>query len=170
MTLTCLTGTSSGGRLQVTLVKRAADIPTFQAAFDLLFPALDRAGDEGGADGPPARDGAARQAPDGEPVAPDLLARLVALLRGDPAASAGELAAEVIGAYGGLGTGQAAGSQRYYEYRIMRQLDLSTLLHRAMRLDARDAGAAASLGQAAWPPGAGGTNAGAARRDRRAAA
>ncbi len=122
-------------RLQVTLVKRAADIPTFHGAFDLLFPALDRAGDEGGAVGSPVTDGAARQPPDGEPVAPDLLARLVALLRGDPAASAGELAAEVIGAYGGLGTGQGRGSQRYYEYRIMRQLDLSTLLHRAMRLE-----------------------------------
>ena len=122
-------------RLQVTLVKRAADIPTFHGAFDLLFPALDLAGNDGSAVGPPVPDGPAGQAPDGEPVAPDLLARLVALLRGDPAASAGELAAEVIGAYGGLGPGQAAGSQRYYEYRIMRQLDLSTLLHRAMRLE-----------------------------------
>jgi uncharacterized protein len=46
------------------------------------------------------------------------------------------LAAEVIGAYAGLQDGQVAGSQRYYEYRIMRQLDLSTLLQRAMRLDA----------------------------------
>ena len=122
-------------RLQVTLVKRAADIPTFHGAFDLLFPALDLAGNDGSAAGPPVPDGLAGQAPDGEPVAPDLLARLVALLRGDPAASAGELAAEVIGAYGGLGPGQAAGAQRYYEYRIMRQLDLSTLLHRAMRLE-----------------------------------
>jgi len=122
-------------RLQVTLVKRAADIPAFQGAFDLLFPALDRAGDEAGTAAPPVPGDAARQPPDGEPAAPDLLARLVALLRGDPGASAGELAAEVIGAYGGLGPGQADGSPRYYEYRIMRQLDLSTLLHRAMRLE-----------------------------------
>lgn len=128
------------GRLQVTLIKRSADIATFQAAFDLLFPALASAGDDDRADGRPARDDPAghelgEHAPDGGPAAPDLLARLVALLRGDPAASAGELAAEVIGAYGGLGTGQPSGSQRYYEYRIMRQLDLSALLHRAMRLD-----------------------------------
>jgi hypothetical protein len=123
------------GRLQVTLVKRAADIPTFQAAFDLLFPALGTVGYDVDAAGEPARDDAAQGAPDGGPAAPDLLARLISLLRGDPAAGAGELAAEVIGAYGGLGAGQAAGSQRYYEYRIMRQLDLSTLLHRAMRLD-----------------------------------
>ena len=123
------------GRLQVTLVKRAADIPTFQAAFDLLFPALAAAADDGRAAGDPAGAGAAQEVPDGEPAAPDLLARLISLLRGDPAAGAGELAAEVISAFGGLETGQAAGSQRYYEYRIMRQLDLSTLLQRAMRLD-----------------------------------
>ena len=125
------------GRLQVTLVKRSADIPTFRAAFDLLFPALDGAGEDAGPAGVPALDDAAAARPDGEPAAADLLARLVALLRGDPGASAGELAAEVIGAYGGLGpgTGQVTRSQRYYEYRIMRQLDLSALLHRAMRLD-----------------------------------
>ncbi len=122
------------GRLQVTLVKRSADIVTFQAAFDLLFPAIAAPNDDASADGLPADDHGARDVPDGGTAAPDLLARLVALLRGDPAAGAGELAAEVIGAYGGLGPGQAARSQRYYEYRIMRQLDLSTLLHRAMRL------------------------------------
>jgi uncharacterized protein with von Willebrand factor type A (vWA) domain len=122
-------------RLQVTLVKRAADLPTFHAAFDLLFPALAGAGEDDHAAGHPAHGAAARAAADGDPAAADLLARLVALLRGDQAASAGELAAEVIGAYGGLDAGQASGSQRYYEYRIMRQLDLSELLHRAMRLD-----------------------------------
>ena len=129
------------GRLQVTLVKRSADIVTFQAAFDLLFPAIaapnDDHADDDHADGHPADDHGARDVPDGGTAAPDLLARLVALLRGDlyRRQAPGELAAEVIGAYGGLGAGQAAGSQRYYEYRIMRQLDLSTLLHRAMRLD-----------------------------------
>jgi uncharacterized protein with von Willebrand factor type A (vWA) domain len=123
------------GRLQVTLVKRAADIPVFRAAFDLLFPALAAATDDSRTVGDPARADAAQEVPDGEPPAPDLLARLVSLLRGDPRAGAGELAAEVISAFGGLGTGQATASQRYYEYRIMRQLDLSTLLQRAMRFD-----------------------------------
>ena len=122
-------------RLQVTLVKRAADIPVFQAAFGLLFPAV-AAGDDSAAAGDPVPAGAAAgEAPGGGPAAPDLLARLIALLRGDQAAGAGELAAELIGALGGLETGQVTGSQRYYEYRIMRQLDLSTLLQRAMRLD-----------------------------------
>ncbi len=127
------------GRLQVTLVKRPADIATFQAAFDLLFPAIAAADDDGHAgdhaDGGAAGDRAAMDVIDDGTAAPDLLARLVALLRGDPAAGAGELAAEAIAAYGGLSPGQAARSQRYYEYRIMRQLDLSTLLHRAMRLE-----------------------------------
>jgi len=116
-------------RLQVTLVKRAADIPTFLAAFDLLFPALAAPADSGGALA------AAGDGPVGQPASPDLLARLVSRLRGDPGAGVSQLAAEVISAYAGLQGGQVAGSQRYYEYRIMRQLDLSTLLHRAMQLD-----------------------------------
>jgi len=122
------------GRLQVTLVKRAADIPAFHAAFDLLFPALD-SGDTGGQAAAPAAHGDAATGADGEPAAPDLLTRLVSLLRGDSGAGVSEFAAEVISAYGGLGEGQVTGSQRYYEYRIMRQLDLSALLQRAMRLD-----------------------------------
>jgi uncharacterized protein with von Willebrand factor type A (vWA) domain len=122
------------GRLQVTLVKRGADIPAFHAAFDLLFPALDSGG-TGGPVAPPAARGDAATGADGEPAAPDLLTRLVSLLRGDSVTGVSEFAAEVISAYGGLGEGQVTGSQRYYEYRIMRQLDLSALLQRAMRLD-----------------------------------
>jgi uncharacterized protein len=122
------------GRLQVTLVKRAADIPVFHAAFDLLFPALDSGG-TGGPVAPPAARGDAATGADGEPAVPDLLTRLVSLLRGGSVAGVSEFAAEVISAYGGLGEGQVTGSQRYYEYRIMRQLDLSALLQRAMRLD-----------------------------------
>jgi uncharacterized protein with von Willebrand factor type A (vWA) domain len=122
------------GRLQVTLVKRAADIPVFHAAFDLLFPALDSGG-TGGPVAPPAARGDAATGADGEPAVPDLLTRLVSLLRGGSVAGVSEFAAEVISAYGGLGEGQITGSQRYYEYRIMRQLDLSALLQRAMRLD-----------------------------------
>jgi hypothetical protein len=124
-------------RMQVTLVKRAADIPTFLAAFDLLFPALGDATESGTTES--GTQAGAAGAPGGQPAATDLLARLVALLRGDPGAGVSQLAAEVITAYAGLGDGQVTGSQRYYEYRIMRQLDLSTLLQRAMRLDAEAA-------------------------------
>jgi uncharacterized protein len=118
--------------LQITMVKRAADVPTFQAAFDLLFPAAERAG---GHDYLP-QDVAAGAVPADELAAPDLLERLVSALRGQQRGSLGSLATEVITAYAGLGTSQVAGSERYYEYRIMRQLDLSALLQRAMRLDA----------------------------------
>ena len=120
-------------RLQVTLVKRAADIPAFLAAFDLLFPALQAAEDSGDSAVEAADSPLAGQP--GPPASPDLLARLISMLRGDPGAGVSQLAAEVISVYAGLQDGQVAGSQRYYEYRVMRQLDLSTLLHRAMRLD-----------------------------------
>jgi len=125
-------------RLQVTLVKRAADIPVFQAAFDLLFPALGPATATGGA--PPQAQAGDRPPvpPQGGPAAPDLLARLVAMLRGEPGAGLSQLASEVIGAYAGFQDGQVTGSQRYYEYRIMRQLDLSALLQQAMRLNAAE--------------------------------
>jgi uncharacterized protein len=118
-------------RLQVTLVKRAADIPTYRAAFDLLFPALAAPQDGGAAAG--AEDGP-QPGPARQPASPDLLARLVSMLRGDPGAGVSELVSEVISAYAGLQDGQVAGSQRYYEYRVMRQLDLTTLLHQAMQL------------------------------------
>ena len=90
------------------------------------------------------------------------------MLRGDPGASISQLAAEVIGAYGGLLAGQVAGSERYYEYRIMRQLDLSALLQRAMRLDGEiPRRALAARGRRR---GAGAAGAGAAGRDRQGTA
>lgn len=119
-------------RLQVTLVKRAADIPTFQAAFDLLFPAMTPY--PGSARGEARTGDGSAVPPDGQPAATDLLARLVSMLRGDAGAGTSQLASEVISAYAGLQDGRVTGSQRHYEYRIMRQLDLSTLLQRAMRL------------------------------------
>jgi len=113
------------GRLQATLVKRASDIAAFQAAFDLLFPALAPSGEAGTAAMPPT----------GGSAGPDLFDRLVSMLRGDHGTSVSQLAAEAVNAYGGLRAGPLGGSRRYYEYKIIRQLDLSALLHRAMRLD-----------------------------------
>jgi uncharacterized protein with von Willebrand factor type A (vWA) domain len=127
--------------LQVTMVKRAADLPTFHAAFDLLFPAAEglteqaAAGAAGAAEG--RRDGDAGDPGGPEdgagPAGTDLLARLVEALRGAGSGDLAGLAGEVIDAYAGLGSGQLAGTERYYQYRIMRQLDLSGLLQRAMR-------------------------------------
>jgi hypothetical protein len=118
--------------LQITMVKRAADVATFGAAFDLLFPVSE----PGAADDRPAGGGAAAEpGRDGDPLArPDLLDRMVAALRGEQGADLPALAGEAVTAFAGLGA-QAAGSQRYYQYRVMRQLDVSSLLQRAMRLD-----------------------------------
>jgi hypothetical protein len=44
------------------------------------------------------------------------------------------LAEQAVAAFAGLGTGRLAGSERYYRYRVLRQLDVSELLLRAMRL------------------------------------
>jgi uncharacterized protein len=122
--------------LQITMVKRAADVPTFRAAFDLLFPAhlTAPAADAGGA---PPEDWAAGSGLAGDRTAePDLLSRLAAALRGDRPAGLESLAAEAVTAFAGLGSGPMAGSERYYQYRVMRQLDVSSLLQRAMRSDA----------------------------------
>jgi uncharacterized protein len=129
--------------LQVTMVKRAADLPTFHAAFDLLFPAAEGLAEQAAAraagvvDDPPDGDaGDLGGSEDGAgPAATDLLARLVEALRGAGSGDLARLAGEVIDAYAGLGSAQLAGTERYYQYRIMRQLDLSALLQRAMRAD-----------------------------------
>jgi len=136
--------------LQVTMVKRAADQPAFHGAFDLLFPA---------AEAPPPAAAAAHGVPAGPgdasdpgladgagPAATDLLSRLVEALRGTGSGDLAGLAGEVIDAYAGLGSGPVTGTERYYQYRIMRQLDLSSLLQRAMRAGP-PADAASSLGR-----------------------
>jgi uncharacterized protein len=122
--------------LQITMVKRAADVPTFRAAFDLLFPAqLTAPAADAGAARP--EDWAAGSGPSGDGTAgPDLLGRLAAALRGDQAAGLESLAADAVTAFAGLGSGPVGGTERYYQYRVMRQLDVSTLLQRAMRSDA----------------------------------
>lgn len=68
----------------------------------------------------------------------DLLSRLVAALRGEPGAGMQALAEQAVAAFAGLGTGRLAGSERYYQYRVLRQLDVSELLLRAMRLGEQD--------------------------------
>jgi uncharacterized protein len=121
--------------LMITMVKRAADIATFNAAFDLLLPA-GLPGSPGSGEGWAAPGESGSPAPAAGTIArPDLLERLVAALRGDPGAGMGSLAGEAVAAFAGLQSGQVAGSERYYQYRIMRQLDVSSLLQRAMRLD-----------------------------------
>ena len=118
--------------LRITMVKRSADIAAFDAAFDLFFPAAAAVQTQEADPGSPGNGIAAQAA---EPVArDDLLSRLVAALRGEPGAGMQALAEQAVAAFAGLGTGQLAGSERYYQYRVLRQLDVSELLLRAMRL------------------------------------
>ena len=126
--------------MRLTMVKRAEDGGLFEAAFDLAFPARDPAAGGGRA---PRRD--PEYAPGSGPgsltaAAPDLLGRLVAALRSDSAMSLDALATDVVAAFGGLDAtamppAGAAGSSRYHYYRVLRQLDVSALLQRSMRLD-----------------------------------
>ena len=92
--------------LRITMVKRSADIATFEAAFDLFFPAATAVKTEE-ADGGPPGNGSAAQAAD--PVArDDLLSRLVAALRGEPGVDMQALAEQAVAAFAGLGTGRLA--------------------------------------------------------------
>lgn len=118
--------------LSITMVKRSADIPTFEAAFDLFFPAAlaPHPGHDADLMVPANGVGVA-----GATASADLLSRLVDALRGDPDTGMQALAADAVAAFAGLESGQLAGSQRYYQYRVLRQLDVSTLLLRAMRAE-----------------------------------
>jgi uncharacterized protein len=122
--------------MRLTMVKSVEDGGLFEAAFDLAFPAREPPGADpgraGGSGGPAPQAGSVITA-----ASPDLLARLVAALRGDSVTSFDALARDVVAAFGGLGTvgGTAwpAGTSRYHSYRVLRQLDVSALLQRSMR-------------------------------------
>ncbi|MGB6453299.1 MAG: hypothetical protein WBH47_02310, partial [Streptosporangiaceae bacterium] len=118
--------------LRITMVKRSADIPTFETAFELFFPAALATHPGHDADLMVPANGAGLA---GATASADLLSRLVDALRGDPDTGMQALAADAVAAFAGLESGQLAGSQRYYQYRVLRQLDLSTLLLRAMRAE-----------------------------------
>ena len=121
--------------LRITMVKRSADIATFDAAFDLFFPPA------GAVDAVPGQPGEGRRGngiaaqPAGQDARDDLLNRLVEALRADPGTGMRALDGEAVAAFAGLGSGRLAGSERYYQYRVLRQLDISELLTRAMRLE-----------------------------------
>ena len=119
--------------LRITMVKRSADLAAFDTAFDLFFPA---AAADAAPGQPGERLGNGIAAERDDPAArDDLLNRLVAALRGEPGAGMQALAGQAVAMFGGLGSGQVAGSERYYQYRVLRQLDISELLMRAMRLE-----------------------------------
>ncbi|HEX2159441.1 MAG TPA: VWA domain-containing protein [Actinomycetes bacterium] len=112
--------------LAATLVKRPEDLAAFDLLFDVQFP-LRREPTAGRAGQPAAEAGPG----DGQtvPAAPsgDLLEALLDALRADDEGALRALAGLAVDQHGGMET-QRHASERYYMYRIMRQLDLYRLL------------------------------------------
>jgi len=125
--------------LASTLVKRTEHQRTFDSLFDVYFSVqrrapevettLDRPGEMAPADGTPS----------GEPPSTDLLTALLEALRSDDRGALRLLAELAVNEFAGIG-GQRISSERYYLYRVLRQLELSQLLRRAMSLEREDPG------------------------------
>ncbi len=139
------------GALATTLIKRADDRSAFDLLFDLQFasrppgPAEARPGDRAGATetAPPrtietSLDRAEGDAPESDPSTELLEALIEALRRGD-ADALRELAALTLERFGGLGSPSAT-TERYLVYRVLRALELSRLMARALAADRADAG------------------------------
>jgi uncharacterized protein with von Willebrand factor type A (vWA) domain len=124
--------------LAATLIKRAEDRTTFDVLFDVCFPPT-RAAPEpaaasrtlpGGGNGEPAARVERGGAPDGQPST-DLLEALLDALRQDDEAAMAALAGLAVDRYGGM-EGELEGTERYFMYRIMRQLELYRLIQMSM--------------------------------------
>jgi uncharacterized protein len=146
--------------LFATLVKRPEDQQAFAVLFDVCFPltpagpALGGLGGPGGPGGPgglgdstaagPHLPGSVPGPPEGDATAPgdggvgdvhspgdELLAALLEALRHGDEAALRTLAGLAVDRYGGL-EAQPEGSERYYLYRILRQVELYRLLAMAL--------------------------------------
>jgi uncharacterized protein with von Willebrand factor type A (vWA) domain len=125
--------------LATTLVKRAEHRAAFDALFEAWFAVrhdpveaettLDRPGAEPGA----TADALAEADTDAMPSTEFLEMLLQALRSGDESVLR-ILAQQAVGLFGGM-DGETSSSERYYLYRVMRQLELSELLRRAMLLE-----------------------------------
>jgi uncharacterized protein with von Willebrand factor type A (vWA) domain len=138
--------------LQATLVKHLEDEELFEVLFERCFPITrpgrqvqptthdGMPGSETGAESdtasssPPPDDHTADSEADARS---DLLEALLAALRSGDTAALQSIAAEAVDTYSGLG--ETAGSERYYLYRVLRALDLASLLSRAMRAEREEA-------------------------------
>jgi uncharacterized protein with von Willebrand factor type A (vWA) domain len=143
--------------IAATIVKRADDLPTFNALFEDHFPIRrwrpssgpEPAESDGLATGPgqietslDRPEGEGQEAPD-----LDLLEALLDALRRNDLDALRDLAGLAVGRFGGLET-QVGATERYYLYRVLRALDLSRLMLRALLADRSD-DAAAGLDDAA---------------------
>src|SRR5215213_2404183 len=113
--------------LAATLVKRPEDFATFDQLFDVQFPLrreppVSQPGPTVAPEEGPGNGQAVPAAPSG-----DLLEALLDALRNDDEGALRALAGLAVDQHGGMET-QRHGSERYYMYRIMRQLELYRLL------------------------------------------
>jgi uncharacterized protein with von Willebrand factor type A (vWA) domain len=128
--------------LAATLVKRPQDVHAFEVLFDVCFPLtserpLDASPPGRAANGGPA--GAADAAVDtgrdadtaAEAPSDELLRQLLEALRQDDDGALRALASLAVDRFGGL-EAQPDASERYYMYRILRQLELYRLIQAAL--------------------------------------
>src|SRR5437016_6115356 len=121
--------------LAAVLVKRAEHRAPFAALFDISF--APRRAEASRPAGAPATlslplPADLTEAAVGEGGSEDLLAALLEALRRNDAGALRAIAALAVQRFGGLDV-QRDGSVQYYLYRVLRQLDLSNLMQRAMR-------------------------------------
>jgi uncharacterized protein with von Willebrand factor type A (vWA) domain len=129
--------------LATTLVKRAEDGDAFEVLFDVCFPFTPaKAAPPGAAAGDPGPGGApagpgqgpAEDAGPGGAASAELLEALLDALRHDDQAALRSLAGLAVDRYGGIDA-QPDASERYYMYRILRQVELYRLLQLALGED-----------------------------------
>jgi hypothetical protein len=127
--------------LAATLVKRTQDQHAFEVLFDVCFPLAGHgerdgtagAGGGGAADGAPGGEGDAddEASEAAAPPSDELLRELLEALRQDDQGALRALAGLAVDRFGGLAA-QPGASERYYMYRILRQLELYRLLQAAL--------------------------------------
>lgn len=129
--------------LRATLVKRVQDEATFDPLFDIYF-AIQRDRPERGPDvatsldRPAEMPGHSQDSVDVEGDPTDLLQMLLEALRSNDPTALHALAELAVDRFGGLDADRSS-SERYYLYRVLRQLELSELLRQAI-IETREAG------------------------------
>lgn len=140
--------------LRATLVKRAEHLRTFGSLFDIYFAvqrdlgsaqsavetSLDRSQGEPGEE--PELGLASGEEPEGDQM--DMLRALLDALRSGDLETFRALATMAVDQYGGFDPNRTA-SERYYMYRILRQMELSELLRKAIREEQQEAGPRSGL-------------------------
>ncbi|MGH2663245.1 MAG: vWA domain-containing protein [Actinomycetota bacterium] len=139
------------GALRSTLIKRVEHRDTFDSLFDIYFAilrdeappdglttSLDRPGAEEAA-GPVSIESATEMVDEEDEPSTELLALLLQALRSGDEGALRALAGLAVERFAGL-TSDRPSSERYYLYRVLRQLELSELLRQAINQEREEAG------------------------------